>query len=184
MRRWRPTATHAIRAVCIVHNETSTGITLPLAEIRQVIDAARHPALLLADTISSLGSIDFRMDEWGVDGVVGGSQKGLMLATGLGFTGVSAKGMAAHQSSKLPKHYFNWSNMIGRRHKSFVGTVPTAPFYGMREALRIIEEEGLDQVLARHHRLAEAVRACVRRWAGNNGPQLFLHRSVRGCRIR
>ncbi len=164
---------HAIRAVCIVHNETSTGVTLPLGEIRRVIDAMRHPALLLADTISSLGSIDFRMDEWGVDGVVGGSQKGLMLTTGLGFTGVSAKGMAAHRSSKLPKHYFNWSNMIGRRHKSFVGTVPTAPFYGMHEALRIIEEEGLEQVIARHHRLAEAVRACVRRWAGNNGPQLF-----------
>ena len=159
--------------MCIVHNETSTGITLPLGEIRHVIDAARHPALLLADTISSLGSIDFRMDEWGVDGVVGGSQKGLMLPTGLGFTGVSAKGMAAHRSSTLPKHYFNWSNMIGRRHKSFVGTVPTGPFYGMREALRIIEEEGLEEVFARHHRLAEAVRASVRRWAGNNGPQLF-----------
>jgi alanine-glyoxylate transaminase/serine-glyoxylate transaminase/serine-pyruvate transaminase len=164
---------HRIRALCIVHNETSTGVTLPLGAIREVLDAARHPALLLADTISSLGSIDFRMDDWGVDGVVGGSQKGLMLTTGLGFTGVSAKGMAAHKSSTLPKHYFNWSNMVGRRHKSFVGTVPTGPFYGMQEALRIVEEEGLEAVLARHHRLAEAVRACVRHWSGNAGPQLY-----------
>jgi alanine-glyoxylate transaminase/serine-glyoxylate transaminase/serine-pyruvate transaminase len=164
---------HRIRALCIVHNETSTGVTLPLGAIREVLDAARHPALLLADTISSLGSIDFRMDDWGVDGVVGGSQKGLMLTTGLGFTGVSAKGMAAHKSSTLPKHYFNWSNMVGRRHKSFVGTVPTGPFYGMQESLRIIEEEGLEAVLARHHRLAEAVRACVRHWSGNAGPQLY-----------
>jgi alanine-glyoxylate transaminase/serine-glyoxylate transaminase/serine-pyruvate transaminase len=164
---------HAIRAVCIVHNETSTGVTLPLAEVRGILDQLGHPALLLADTISSLGSIDFRMDEWGVDGVVGGSQKGLMLSTGLAFTGVSAKGMEAHKQSKLPKYYFNWSNMVGRRHRSFVGTVPTAPFYGMQESLRLIEEEGLDNVIARHHRLAEAVRRCVRAWSGNEGPQMF-----------
>ena len=97
----------AIKAVCAVHNETSTGMALPLAEVRAALDATGHPALLLADTISSLGSIDFRMDEWGVDAAVGGSQKGLMLPTGMSFTGVSEKAMAAHADARLPKHYFN-----------------------------------------------------------------------------
>ena len=116
---------HAIRAVCVVHNETSTGMVIPVAEVRAALDAAGHPALLLADTISSLGSIDFRMDEWGVDAAVGGSQKGLMLPTGMSFTGVSEKAMAAHQESRLPKHYFNWSRMLERLpHKSVLGTVP------------------------------------------------------------
>jgi alanine-glyoxylate transaminase/serine-glyoxylate transaminase/serine-pyruvate transaminase len=164
---------HALKAVCAVHNETSTGMTLDLPRIRAILDETRHPALFLVDTISSLGSIDFRMDEWGVDGAVGGSQKGLMLPVGFSFTGVSAKAMAAHKSSTLPKHYFGWTAMLGRRHKSFIGTVPIALFYGLKESLRLIEEEGLDTVLARHHRLAEAVRRCVRHWAGNNGPQMF-----------
>jgi len=129
---------------------------------------------LLSDTISSLGSLDFRMDEWGVDACVGGSQKGLMLPTGMSFTGVSAKAMAAHATAKLPKHYFNWTNMLARRHRSFVGTVPVSFFYGLQEALRLMEqEEGLDNVIARHTRLARAVRAAVQHWSGNNGPQLF-----------
>jgi len=164
---------HRIKAVCAVHNETSTGMTLPLAEVRTAMDAARHPALLLADTISSLGSIDFRMDEWGVDIAVGGSQKGLMLPTGLSFTAVSPKAMAAHAEARLPKHYFHWTHMLARPHKSFLGTVPIALFYGMEEALRLIEQEGLEQVFARHSRLAEATRRCVRQWSGNNGPLLF-----------
>lgn len=165
---------HAIKAVCAVHNETSTGMTLDLPRIRAALDQARHPALLLADIISSLGSIEFRFDDWGIDAAVGGSQKGLMLPVGFSFTGVSDKAMAAHKTSSFPKHYFNWTTMLTRRHRSFIGTVPIALFYGLREALRLIEqEEGLDNVLARHARLAEATRRCVRHWAGNNGPQLF-----------
>ena len=164
---------HKIRAVCVVHNETSTGIVLPLAEIRAVMDAAGHPALLLADTISSLGSMDFRMDEWRVDAVVGGSQKGLMLPTGMSFTGVSDKALEAHKAARLARHYFDWTPMMARAHHSFIGTVPTSIFYGLAESLRLIEEEGLDEVLARHHRLAEAVRRAVRVWSGNNGPQLY-----------
>lgn len=164
---------HEIKAVCAVHNETATGMMLPLAELRAALDATGHPALLLSDTISSLGSLDFRMDEWGIDVAVGGSQKGLMLPTGMSFTGVSAKAMAAHAGSRLPKSYFSWTNMLTRRHKSFIGTVPTSLFYGLQELIRLLEEEGLDAVFARHARLAEAVRRCVRHWSGNNGPSLF-----------
>jgi alanine-glyoxylate transaminase/serine-glyoxylate transaminase/serine-pyruvate transaminase len=170
---------HRIKAVCAVHNETATGLMLPLPAIRAAMDAAGHPALFLADTISSLGSIEFRMDEWGIDGVVGGSQKGLMLPTGIGFTGASAKAMAAHAGARLPRHYFDWTLMQRRRHRSFVGTVPTSMFYGLAEALRLIDEEGLEQVWARHHRLAEAVRRAVRVWAANDGPQLFCTNPTR-----
>jgi alanine-glyoxylate transaminase/serine-glyoxylate transaminase/serine-pyruvate transaminase len=171
---------HAIKAVCAVHNETATGTVLPLPEIRAAIDAAGHPALLLADTISSLGSIDFHFDDWGIDCAVGGSQKGLMLPTGLSFTAVSDKAMEAHKASKLPKAYFNWTAMLTRPHKSFIGTVPTSFFYGLQEALRLIhDEEGFEDVLARHHRLGEAVRRCVQHWSGNNGPQLFCTNPAR-----
>jgi len=166
-------ARHEIKAVCIVHNETSTGMTFPIERVRAALDAARHPALLLADTISSLACMEFRMDEWGVDAAVGGSQKGLMLPTGMSFTGVSEKALAAHRESRLPKHYFNWTNMLARRHRSFVGTVPITLFYGLKEALRLIELEGLEEVFARHARLGEAVRRCVRHWSGNDGPRLF-----------
>lgn len=164
---------HKIKAVGVVHNETATGVTLSLPPIRAALDEAGHPALLLADTISSLGCFDFRMDEWGIDVVVGGSQKGLMLPTGMSFTGVSDKALEAHKTSTMPKHYLNWTAMMGRRHKSFIGTVPITFFYGLAESLRLLEEEGLDQVFARHHRLAEATRRAVRAWSGNNGPQLF-----------
>jgi alanine-glyoxylate transaminase/serine-glyoxylate transaminase/serine-pyruvate transaminase len=164
---------HALRAVCVVHNETSTGVTLPLGEVRAILDELKHPALFLSDTISSLGSMDFRMDEWGVDCAVGGSQKGLMLPTGLSFTGVSDKAMAAHKLSKLPKVYMDWSRMLARPHKSFIGTVPISYFFGLQESLRLIEEEGLEEVFARHARLAEAVRRCVRHWSGNSGPSLY-----------
>jgi alanine-glyoxylate transaminase / serine-glyoxylate transaminase / serine-pyruvate transaminase len=162
-----------IKALCVVHNETSTGMTLDLPRIRGVLDTARHPALYLVDTISSLASIPFRMDEWGIDGAVGGSQKGLMLPVGFSFTGVSEKAMAAHAAARLPKHYFSWTAMLKRKHRSFIGTVPIALFYGLQESLRLIEEAGLENLFARHHRLAEAVRVCVRHWAGNNGPELF-----------
>lgn len=167
-------ARHAIKAVCAVHNETSTGLTLDLPRIRATLDAAKHPALLLTDIISSLGSLEFRFDDWGIDAAVGGSQKGLMLPVGFSFTAVSDKAMAAHATASFPKHYFNWTTMLARRHRSFMGTVPIALFYGLRESLRLIEtEEGLENVLARHARLAEATRRCVRHWAGNNGPQLY-----------
>ena len=164
---------HGLKAIGAVHNETSTGMTLNLPRIRAILDETGHPALLMADIISSLGSLDFRLDEWGVDAAVGGSQKGLMLPVGFSFTGVSAKAMQAHRSSTLPKHYFSWTTMLARKHRSFIGTVPIALFYGLQEALRLIEEEGLEEVIARHNRLAEAVRRCVRHWSGNNGPQLF-----------
>lgn len=167
---------HHIKGVCIVHNETSTGMTTPMAAMRKAMDAAKHPALLLVDTISSLGSLDFRMDEWGIDCAVGGGQKGLMLPTGLSFTGLSDKAMQAHQSSTLPKHYFNWTTMLARPHKSFLGTIPVHFFFGLQESLRLLlEEEGLPNVLARHSRLAKATRAAVKHWSGNHGPTLFSH---------
>jgi alanine-glyoxylate transaminase/serine-glyoxylate transaminase/serine-pyruvate transaminase len=164
---------HKIRGVCVVHNETATGLSIPLDQVRAAIDAAGHPALLLVDTISSLGSLDFRMDEWGIDAVVGGSQKGLMLHTGLSFTAASPKAMAAHKQSNIPRYYFDWTSVMARRHRSFVGTIPVSFFFGMQEALRLLEEEGLEQVYARHARLGEATRRAVRTWAGNDGPQLF-----------
>jgi alanine-glyoxylate transaminase/serine-glyoxylate transaminase/serine-pyruvate transaminase len=164
---------HVIKAVCVVQNETATGMAIPLPQVRAALDATKHPALFLVDTISSLGSLDFRMDEWGIDCVVGGSQKGLMLPTGMSFTGVSPKAWAAHQGAKLPRFYFDWTMMSKRAQKSFIGTVPVNIFYGLRESVRLLEDEGLDNVIARHSRLAEATRRAVRVWAGNNGPTLY-----------
>ena len=166
-------ASHTIKAILAVHNETATGLALPLPDLRAAIDAAGHPALLLVDTISSLGSLEFRMDDWGIDAVVGGSQKGLMLPTGFSFTAVSPKAMQAHATAGLARHYFDWSVMLRRPQRSFVGTIPVSLFYGLQESLRLIELEGLDQVIARHHRLAEATRRAVRTWSGNSGPQLY-----------
>jgi alanine-glyoxylate transaminase / serine-glyoxylate transaminase / serine-pyruvate transaminase len=148
-------------------------MTLPLPAIRAAIDAAGHPALFLADTISSLGSLEFRMDDWKIDCVVGGSQKGLMLPTGLSFTAVSDKALRAHASAKLHRFYFDWTMMMKRTQKSFIGTIPVNVFYGLRESVRLIEDEGLDNVIARHSRLAEATRRAVQVWAGNHGPTLF-----------
>ena len=164
---------HAIKAVLAVHNETSTGMSMPMDKLRAAIDSAGHPALLLVDTISSLGSLEYRMDAWRIDGTVGGSQKGLMLPTGFSFTAVSDKAMQAHKQAQLSRHYFDWTVMLRRRHRSFVGTVPTSLFYGLRESLRLIEAEGLEALVARHARLAEATRRAVRAWSGNQGPQLF-----------
>jgi alanine-glyoxylate transaminase/serine-glyoxylate transaminase/serine-pyruvate transaminase len=168
---------HRIKAVLAVHNETSTGVAHPIAELRRAIDAARHPALFLVDTISSLASFDFRMDEWGVDVTVAGSQKGLMLPTGMAFTGVSKKALAASTRASLPRVYWDWRRLLEGSSQSFWnGTAPVHFFYGLREALHMLEEEGLDNVFARHHRLAEATRRAVRVWqrsGQNDGPEIY-----------
>ncbi|TAN49995.1 MAG: aminotransferase class V-fold PLP-dependent enzyme [Betaproteobacteria bacterium] len=154
-----------IRAVCVVHNETSTGVTSRIAEVRRAMDAARHPALLMVDTISSLASIDYRHDEWGVDVTVAGSQKGLMLPPGLSFNAVSQKALAASRVAKLPRAYWNWEEMIASGKSGYFPYTPaTNLLYGLREALKMLEEEGLEQVFARHQRHAEATRRAVRAW--------------------
>src|SRR5947209_5561329 len=172
--RLRADREHQIKAVLAVHNETSTGVAHPIAAMRKAIDAAQHPALFLVDTISSLASFDFRMDEWGVDVVVAGSQKGLMLPTGMAFTGISAKAIAATAEAKTPRVYWDWRRLMGEASQAYWnGTAPVHFFYGMQEALRMLEEEGLDNVFARHHRLAEATRRAVRAWRQNDGPEVF-----------
>ncbi|HEX3536594.1 MAG TPA: aminotransferase class V-fold PLP-dependent enzyme [Stellaceae bacterium] len=173
--RLRADRDHQIKAVLAVQSETSTGVAHPIAAMRKAIDAAGHPALFLVDTISSLASFDFRMDEWGVDVVVAGSQKGLMLPTGMAFTAVSAKALAACVEAKLPRVYWDWRRLLGQGNQQgyWNGTVPVHFFYGLQEALRMLEEEGLDNVFARHHRLAEATRRAVRAWRQNDGPEVF-----------
>jgi alanine-glyoxylate transaminase/serine-glyoxylate transaminase/serine-pyruvate transaminase len=172
--RLREDKAHTIKAVMQVHNETATGVANRIKEIRQAIDAAKHPALYMVDTISSLGSIDFRMDEWKIDIAVGGSQKGLMLPPGMAFTAASEKALKASQSAKLPRVYWDWRKLVtGNRQTSFNGTAPVQLFYGLQEAVRMLAEEGLDQVFARHAKLAEATRRAVRVWRGNDGPELY-----------
>lgn len=156
---------HRIKAVCVVHNETSTGVTSRIPELRAAIDAAGHPALLLVDTISSLGSIDYRHDEWGVDVTVAGSQKGLMLPPGLSFNAVSEKALAASRTAGLPGSFWRWQPVIDANAKgAFPYTPATNLLYGLDEALRMLEEEGLANVFARHTRHAAATRAAVRGW--------------------
>ena len=156
---------HAIKAVCVVHNDTSTGITSNIAALRKALDDAKHPALLMVDTISSLGSIDYRHDEWGVDVTVAGSQKGLMLPPGLSFNAVSAKAIAASQSSTLPKSYWAWEPMLASNENGvFPYTPATNLLYGLREAITMLTDEGLHNVFARHARHAEAVRRAVVAW--------------------
>jgi alanine-glyoxylate transaminase/serine-glyoxylate transaminase/serine-pyruvate transaminase len=156
---------HAIKAVCVVHNETSTGATSRIDEVRRAIDAARHPALLMVDTISSLASIDYRHDEWGVDITVGGSQKGLMLPPGLGFNALSDKALAASKQARLPRSYFGWEEMLAANKDGFFPYTPaTNLLYGLAEAIDMLHEEGLAHVFARHDRHAEAVRRAVRAW--------------------
>jgi alanine-glyoxylate transaminase/serine-glyoxylate transaminase/serine-pyruvate transaminase len=156
---------HRIRAVLVVHNETSTGVTSRVPEIRRAIDAARHPALLLVDAVSSLGSIDLRHDEWGVDVTLAGSQKGLMLPPGLSFNAISEKALAASRSARLPRSYFAWEQMLPPNANGFFPYTPaTNLLFGLREALAMIEEEGLASVFSRHRRLAEAARSAVRAW--------------------
>ena len=156
---------HEIKAVCVVHNETSTGCTSRIEEVRKAIDGAGHPALLMVDTISSLASIDYRHDEWGVDVTVAGSQKGLMLPPGLSFNAVSEKALAASKSAELPRSYWSWEEMQGPNDKGFFPYTPaTNLLYGLAEAVDMLHEEGLDNVFARHDRHAEATRRAVRAW--------------------
>ena len=156
---------HAVKAVCIVHNETSTGVTSDVAAVRRALDAARHPALLLVDTISSLASIDYRHDEWGVDVTVGASQKGLMLPPGLSFNAVGDRALAAHAAARLPRSYWDWGPILAANGKGFFPyTPPTNLLFGLREALRMLQAEGLDAVFARHDRHAEAARRAARTW--------------------
>ena len=165
---------HEIKAVLAVHNETATGMVLPMAEVRRAMDEAKHPALLLSDTISSLGSMEYKMDAWGIDVTIAGSQKGLMLPTGMAITGVSNKALAASRKAKLPKYYFNWELMEQRKPQRFIGTVPVHFFFGLQESIKMIEEETLEGVFARHARLGEATRAAVRAWGKDGkGPTLY-----------
>jgi alanine-glyoxylate transaminase / serine-glyoxylate transaminase / serine-pyruvate transaminase len=161
----REDRTHAIKAVCVVHNETSTGCVSPVAKIREAIDASKHPALLLVDTISSLASIDYRHDEWGVDVTVAGSQKGLMLPPGLSFTAVSEKAVKAAEGARLPRLYWDWREMLKPNAQGFFPYTPsTNLLYGLKEAIDMLHEEGLDNVFARHDRHAEATRRAIRAW--------------------
>ncbi len=155
-----------IRAVCIVHNETSTGVTSRVKDVRDAIDRTGHPALFMVDTVSSLGSIDYRHDEWKVDVTVGGSQKGLMLPPGLAFNAISQKALAASKTAKLPRSYWSWDDMLDSNTSGFFPYTPaTNLLYGLREAVTMLQEEGLDNVFARHHRHGEATRRAVRGWA-------------------
>lgn len=163
--RLRADSTHQIKAVCVVHNETSTGCTSNIPAVRAAIDSASHPALLMVDTISSLGSVEYRHDDWGVDVTIGGSQKGLMLPPGLSFNAVSEKAKAAAQSAKLPRSYWDWSEMIASNKTGYFPYTPaTNMLYGLVEALNMLHEEGLEAVYARHTRHGQATRLAVESW--------------------
>jgi len=164
-KRLRADTDKRIKAVGVVHNETSTGVVSRIAEVRRAIDAAGHPALLMVDTISSLASMDYRHDEWGVDVTVAGSQKGLMLPPGLSFNCISPKALAAAKSARLPRSYWAWDEMIANGKTGYFPYTPaTNLLYGLAEALKMLDEEGLDAVFARHQRHAEATRRAVRGW--------------------
>ncbi len=158
-----------IKAVCVLHNETSTGALSPIAEIRKAIDAAGHPALLMVDTISSLASTDYRHDEWGVDVSVGGAQKGLMMPPGMSFNAVSDKALAANKTAKLPKSFFAWDDMLNMNKVGFFPYTPaTQMIHGLVVGIDMLHEEGLDNVFARHDRLAEATRRAIHAWGLEN----------------
>lgn len=165
-KRLRADAEKRIRAVCVVHNETSTGVVSRIADVRRAIDAAGHPALFMVDTISSLASMDYRHDEWGVDVTVAGSQKGLMLPPGLSFNCISPKALAASKTARLPRSYWAWDEMLASGKSGYFPYTPaTNLLYGLRESLAmLLDEEGLDAVFARHQRHAEATRRAVRAW--------------------
>jgi alanine-glyoxylate transaminase/serine-glyoxylate transaminase/serine-pyruvate transaminase len=163
--RLRQDSAHRIKAVCVVHNETSTGVTSDIAAVRRAIDAAGHPALLMVDTISGLASADFRHDEWGVDVTVSGSQKGLMLPPGISFNALSPKALAASRSAKLPKAFWAWDEIVEMNKGGYWPYTPnTNLLYGLSEALDMLLEQGLPVVFARHRRWGEGVRAAVRAW--------------------
>jgi len=154
-----------IKSVCVVHNDTATGITTDIPAIRRAIDKSGHNALFCVDTISSLGSIDYQHDDWGVDVTVGGSQKGLMLPPGLSFNAVSKKAIEASEGANLPMSYWDWKDMLNANKEGvFPYTPATNLIYGLREAIRMLLEEGLDHVFSRHRRLADAARAAVKAW--------------------
>ncbi|MEP2943397.1 MAG: aminotransferase class V-fold PLP-dependent enzyme [Hyphomicrobiales bacterium] len=156
---------HEIKAVCVVHNETSTGSVSPIAAVRAAIDKANHPALLMVDTISGLASLDYRHDEWGVDVTVSGSQKGLMVPPGLSFNAVSEKALSANKTAKLLRAYWDWDDMIGPNKTGYFPYTPSTNLvFGLNEAMDMIFEEGLENVFARHARHGAATRACVRAW--------------------
>jgi alanine-glyoxylate transaminase/serine-glyoxylate transaminase/serine-pyruvate transaminase len=156
---------HAIKAVAVVHNETSTGVTSRVADVRHAIDRANHPALFFVDTVSSLASLDYRHDEWKVDVTIGGSQKGLMVPPGLSFNAISQKAIAASRTARLPRSYWSWDDMLeSNRTGWFPYTPATNLLYGLHEALTMLQEEGLPNVFARHARLGEATRRAVRGW--------------------
>ena len=158
-------STHKIKAVCVVHNETSTGCTSPIAKIRNVMDDINHPALLMVDTISSLASIDYRHDEWGVDVTVAGSQKGLLLPPGLSFNAVSAKALETSKKGGMPRSYWDWNEQIqANKSGAFPYTPATNLLYGLEIAIEMLHEEGLEAVFARHNRHAEATRDAVQAW--------------------
>lgn len=160
---------HTIKAVGILHNETSTGVTSMIGPVRQAMNRAQHPALLLVDVISSLASIDYRHDEWGVDVAVGGSQKGLLLPPGLGFNAISEKALVASRSARLPRSYWDWQPMLAQNATGFFPYTPvTNLLFGLRESLQMLREEGLQNVFARHQRHAEATRRAVRGWGLEN----------------
>jgi alanine-glyoxylate transaminase/serine-glyoxylate transaminase/serine-pyruvate transaminase len=156
---------HAIKSVMVVHNETSTGCLSDIAAVRRAIDGAHHPAMLMVDAISSLGAAPVQHDAWGVDVTVSGSQKGMMLPPGLGFTAISEKALTASKTNTLPRSYWDWKSMLGFNEKGFFPYTPaTTLLYGLRESLAMLREEGLENVFARHRRLAAACRAAVRAW--------------------
>ncbi len=156
---------HQIRAVCAVHNETSTGVTSRIGEVRAAIDRAGHPALLLVDTISSLGSIDYRHDDWRVDVTIAGSQKGMMLPPGLSFNALSPRALLASKTARLVRSYWDWEPMLAANKTGFFPFTPaTNLLYGLREALILLREEGLERVFQRHARHGEATRRAVRAW--------------------
>jgi alanine-glyoxylate transaminase/serine-glyoxylate transaminase/serine-pyruvate transaminase len=161
----RKDRSHAIKAVCVVHNETSTGVTSNILSVRHAMDAAQHPALLMVDTISSMGSVEFQHDLWGVDVTVAGSQKGLMLPPGLSFNAVSEKAIQASKTANLPRAYWAWDEILAANKNGFWPSTPaTNLLYGLAEALDMLSEEGLENVFARHARLAEATRRAVQAW--------------------
>jgi alanine-glyoxylate transaminase/serine-glyoxylate transaminase/serine-pyruvate transaminase len=156
---------HSLKAVVVVHNETSTGVTSRIRDLRRAMSAVGHPALLIVDAVSSLASIDYRHDEWQVDVTVTGSQKGLMLPPGLGFNALSEKALSANSTAKLPRSYWDWQDMLTQNRAGFFPYTPaTNLIFALREALRMLQEEGLDHVFRRHDRHAEATRAAVRAW--------------------
>ncbi len=165
---------HDIKAVLLIQNETATGMRHPVAEVRAAMNRLGHPALYMVDTISSLASYDFRMDEWGVDLVIGGSQKGLMLPPGMAFTAINPRVWEAAQSARCPRRYWDWRPMIENgKQVAFCGTPPISHFFGLEAALDMIEEEGLENVFVRHRRLANATRACLRHWGQGGDVEIW-----------